>query len=136
MSKPFNRAKKKKHEFVRRAGCTDGHHIISSTKGGETLSSNLLQIDVYRHDAWHLLFQHKTIDEIVKFLSQFKNKNEFMHSINDYYKHQAYKLLLGTKTIEEVITFMLRIQSIKIAQAQRVYLLFKSSKMSKLAKVA
>jgi len=136
MCKPFNGEKRKVHQFARRAGCTRGHHIISSSRGGQTLNSNLLQIDQYRHEAWHLLFQHKTIDEIVKFLNQFKNKDEFMRSINDYYKHHAYQLLLGKRTIEEVIVFMLRIQSIKKAQAQRMYLLFKSSKMAKLAKAA
>jgi hypothetical protein len=59
-----------------------------------------------------------------------------MRSFNNYYKHQAYRLLLGNKTIEEVIVFMLRIQSIKKAQAQRMYMLFKSSKMAKLSRAA
>jgi hypothetical protein len=43
---------------------------------------------------------------------------------------------LGKKTIEEVIVLMLRIKSIKKAQAQRLFIMFKSAKLSKLSKAA
>jgi 4-hydroxyphenylpyruvate dioxygenase-like putative hemolysin len=136
MCKPFKRKKRKVHQFIKRAGCTDGHHLISSSKGGESLDSNMLRIDAYRHDAWHILFGHQTINEIVELLKNYKSGKEFLRTINNYYKHQAYRLLLGKKTIEEVIVLMLRIKSIKKAQAQRLFIMFKSAKLSKLSKAA
>lgn len=135
-SKPFRRKKVNVHQFMEKAGCTDEHHLISRSKGGESLSSNLLRIDVYKHDAWHLLFGNKTIDEIVKLLKKFKDYKEFMRTINHYHKHRAYQRLLGKRTIEEAVVLMLRIKSIKKAQSQKMSVLFGSAKSTKFVKAA
>lgn len=123
----FKRKKFNAHQFTGKAGCTDEHHLISRSKGGESLGSNLLRIDVYRHDAWHLLFGNKTINEIVNLLKDFKDYREFMRTIDHYHKHRAYQLLLGKRTIEEVIVLMLRIKSIKNANSQKISVLFKAA---------
>lgn len=58
----------KKHQFKKRAGFTDDHHLRPSSRGGQSIHSNLLRIDAYRHDAIHLLFGNHTLDEIIEIL--------------------------------------------------------------------
>ena len=121
MEKTHMREKKDVHKFERRAGWNDDHHIdIPSSRGGEKIDSNILLMDVYRHDAWHLLFSNKTLKEIINTFQVIKSVKEFLHSIIDYYKHQAFHLLFGNKSLDEVLALLLRVQKIK--RAQRVYL--------------
>ena len=57
-----------KHQFKDKAGFTNKHHLKPKSKGGKKCPENLLSIDVYRHQAWHLLFGNKTLDEIIDLL--------------------------------------------------------------------
>ena len=70
--KNFQRQKKNVHRFQQRAGCTEPHHLQPSSRGGEGIDSNLLNMDVYRHDAWHLLFKNSTLEEIIELLQRLK----------------------------------------------------------------
>ncbi|HPI82684.1 MAG TPA: hypothetical protein PK122_05650, partial [Candidatus Paceibacterota bacterium] len=63
------REKKSQHRFLKRAGFTDCHHLKPCQRGGQSISSNLLEMDAYRHDAWHLFFNNMTLDEIIIILS-------------------------------------------------------------------
>lgn len=69
----FERQKRCVHQFKKRAGVTDQHHL---KPGGSSISSNLLNIDIYRHDAWHLLFGNKSINEVILLLSEVRNRKE------------------------------------------------------------
>ena len=65
------------HKFLERAGWTDEHHLKPRSKGGQTLTSNLLKVDAYRHDAIHLLFGNKSLDEIIAILLRLQRIKKF-----------------------------------------------------------
>ena len=109
------------HEFKKRAGWKDDHHIELRSRGGSKIESNLLVMDAYRHDAWHLLFSNKTLGEIIGLFKLVKSIKELLHSINSYYKHSAFYLLFGRKSLEEIIALLMKLQQLK--RAQKVYLL-------------
>ena len=66
------RKKAREHQFRERAGWSDGHHLNPRTRGGQSIGSNILQIDAYRHTAWHLLFKELTLEEIILLLVRIK----------------------------------------------------------------
>ena len=70
------RENRKRHQFKKRAGFNDKHHLKPSSRGGQTIGSNLIQLDAYRHDSWHLLFGNKTLDEIIELLVRLKHIKE------------------------------------------------------------
>lgn len=73
----MNREKQKVHQFKKRAHALDEHHLTPRSRGGESIESNLSNLDLYRHDAWHLLFGDLTLDEIIMLLQRFKQvKND------------------------------------------------------------
>jgi len=112
-----NREKRKIHRFEKRAGWKDDHHINKPcSRGGETISSNLILMDAYRHDAWHLVFGNQTLREIIDLLKSYLEVNHFLHTVNNYYKYQAYRLLFGKMKIFEVIELLERVQSLKYKQ--------------------
>ncbi|MFA6514652.1 MAG: hypothetical protein WCT42_00075 [Candidatus Paceibacterota bacterium] len=111
------------HGFKNRAGWNDEHHIKTPcSRGGETIDSNLLLIDVYRHDAWHLLFSNQTLREIIAHLKNYCSTKDFLLSVNNYYKHPAFRLLFGSKPLNEIIALLLRIQHAKDSQRIRIKL--------------
>ena len=68
--------KHSEHQFKVRAGFKTTHHIRPRSRGGESTSSNLIQLDAYRHNAWHLLFSNLTIDEVITLLEKLKHIKE------------------------------------------------------------
>ena len=70
------REKFKSHHFDRKAGYKDEHHLKPRSRGGNNLGSNLIELDAYKHSAWHLLFKNLTIDEIVALLLRLKSIKE------------------------------------------------------------
>jgi hypothetical protein len=117
------RKKRKDHNFSKRAGSCDHHHDKPSSRGGESLDSNKILMDLYRHDAYHLLFKNRTINEIVFVLKQHRNVKSFMKAIDNYYKWQALKLLFpskkepeGYKTLTDIINLLERINRAKFNQ--------------------
>jgi len=53
-----------------RAFIINKHHLKPKSRGGQNLDSNLLKMDISRHNAWHLLFENLTLDEIIKLLER------------------------------------------------------------------
>jgi hypothetical protein len=72
----MKREKREVHQFKHKAGWNDKHHIKAKVRNGNSHPFNVLQIDAYKHDALHLLFGHKTLDEIIEFLTRLKNAKE------------------------------------------------------------
>lgn len=74
--KKQQREKREVHKFKIKAGFRDEHHLKPRERGGQSTPSNLLLLDAYRHDAWHLLFGNKTLDEIILLLQEVKYKKQ------------------------------------------------------------
>lgn len=55
-----------------RAGKNNRHHLRPKSRGGDALESNLLVMDMERHNAWHFLFKNMTLDEIINLLSRIR----------------------------------------------------------------
>jgi len=120
------RKKRKEHQFRERAGFSDYHHLKPCHRGGQSISSNLLRMDAYRHDAWHLFFKNMTLGEIIILLSGIKFKNtqaiiaSFSHKIGiDETMNNAWFLLFNDKSIEKVINLLIRVDRIKKYQSMR-----------------
>jgi hypothetical protein len=56
------------------------HHIKNSSKGGQSVESNLISMDICRHNAFHLLFGNKTFKEAGELLLR-------THKIKERQKH-------------------------------------------------
>jgi hypothetical protein len=111
------REKREIHKFEKRAGWTDDHHLeLPCSRGGDKTASNILVMDAYRHDAWHLLFCNNTLNEVIGHFMFVKSIKEFLHSINNYYKHSAFHLLFGHKTLNQIIELLLKLKQLKRAQ--------------------
>jgi len=44
------------------------HHLRPKSRGGSKVQSNLILIDMERHNAWHILWGNRTLDEIIELL--------------------------------------------------------------------
>jgi hypothetical protein len=114
--------KYKIHKFNTRLGYNEGHHLlIPSGRGGETIMSNMFELDGYRHDAWHLLFPNKTLFEIICFFERGKNIHERLELLpNKKYREPAIHLLFGDKTLNEIIKLLQKVYKIKKSQKQYI----------------
>ena len=79
-NKTPRREKKSTHKFKKRAGFTDSHHLNPEERGGKKILVNLLRMDAYRHDAWHLLFENLTLEEVRELLLRVKKAKEAQKS--------------------------------------------------------
>ena len=52
------------------------HHLKPKSRGGQSLESNLLWIDIERHRAWHAVFGNMTLDEIIALLKRVRRAKE------------------------------------------------------------
>jgi hypothetical protein len=52
------------------------HHLTPKSRGGDRRSSNMLLIEVKRHDAWHYLWGNRTLDEVILLLQRLKQLKE------------------------------------------------------------
>jgi len=118
LNKHHTREKKKIHKFQKRAGFTDRHHL---RPGKETVPSNLLEMDAYRHDAWHFFFDHLTLNEIIYLLRCMKRTKKSIFSNMKTYEHDAWKLLFKNKTLSEAINLLVRVKRIKENIAKRSF---------------
>jgi hypothetical protein len=57
------------------------HHIKPKSRGGQKIESNLLLMDIKKHNAWHLLFGNMTLNEIILFLTRIRDakRNQYKH---------------------------------------------------------
>jgi hypothetical protein len=53
-----------------RSGKFNKHHLTPKQRGGQRIESNLLRMDISRHNAWHLLFSNLTLLEIIDLLKR------------------------------------------------------------------
>lgn len=60
------------HRFKKKAGWTNKHHL--TPKSRDRKSETTIKLDVYRHDAWHLLFGNKTLSEIIEVLTYLRDR--------------------------------------------------------------
>jgi len=74
--KKGQRQKRSEHKFKRRAGWLDTHHLRSQKRGGSSRKYNRIELDAYRHDAWHLLFDHLTLREVIELLERLEQIKE------------------------------------------------------------
>jgi hypothetical protein len=121
------REKKSQHRFLKRAGFADYHHLKPCQRGGQSISSNLLKMDAYRHDAWHLFFKNMTIDEIIILLSEIRFKNmqsiisSFYNKVGiDEYRNNAWFLLFEDKSMEKIIRLLIRVKRFKNYQSLKI----------------
>lgn len=68
--------KHRKHQEWKRSGKMSQHHLRPSSRGGESIGSNLLILDTRRHEAWHLLFNNLTIQEVIELLQRTQHIKE------------------------------------------------------------
>lgn len=68
--------KRQVHKYSKRAGFNTDHHLRPSSRGGDSREPNIIQLDAYRHSAWHLLFSNLTIDEVIMLLKRLKQIKE------------------------------------------------------------
>lgn len=59
-----------KHYGEVRSGKFNLHHLCPKSRGGSSIESNLLRMDISRHNALHLLFGNLTLLEIIKLLQR------------------------------------------------------------------
>ena len=52
------------------------HHLRPKNRGGLTIESNLLLMDIKRHNAWHQLFGNLTLGEVIELLQRVKRAKE------------------------------------------------------------
>ena len=59
-----------------RDGRFNKHHLTPKSRGGQAIESNLLRMDISRHNAWHLLFGNLTLPEIIALLKRLYETKE------------------------------------------------------------
>lgn len=57
------------------------HHLHPRSRGGGALESNLLLMDMRRHNMWHQLFDNLTLDEVIELLIRVRRakKNQSLY---------------------------------------------------------
>lgn len=55
------------------------HHLKPKSRGGQSLDSNLLDIDIERHNAWHQLWRNLTLEEVISLLIRLKRMKQSHH---------------------------------------------------------
>jgi len=69
----FKQKKYSEHQFKKRAGKKNKHHLTPKSRGGKKSKYNEAELDIYRHNAWHLLFHNLTLDEVIELLKRFRD---------------------------------------------------------------
>lgn len=59
----FKPRKYSEHQFLKRAGSKNTHHLTPKGRGGRKSKYNEVELDIYRHNAYHLLFGNLTFKE-------------------------------------------------------------------------
>ncbi len=99
------------HKFQYRSCRTNLHHILAESRKGQKTTQNLLMIEVYRHQAFHYLFDLRTLKEASDLLLKVKS---FGRSI---YGREAYRILFGDMTFKQASELLLRTHRAKQRQS-------------------
>ena len=81
------------------------HHIVSKRRKGTKIPSNILLLWRDRHDAWHRLFNHMTIIEIVNYL---KSPKRVINYTDDWF------LVFGYKSKYDAVDLLYRVHRAKL----------------------
>ncbi len=57
-------------------GKKNRHHLKPKSRGGQNIPSNILNIEMKRHNAWHILWGNRTLDEVIALLQRLKQIKE------------------------------------------------------------
>lgn len=49
------------------------HHLKPKSRGGQKVDSNMLLIDMEKHNAWHVLWGNRTLEEVIAVLQRLKH---------------------------------------------------------------
>jgi len=102
------------HKFAKRAGFMDSHHL---KPGRDTINSNLLKMDLYRHDAWHLFFGRTMFDYVIELLEQIEKSTDkrifIKFLLSKPYGKNAWRLLFHNNTLFESIQLLKRVKRMK-----------------------
>ena len=71
MGKKKNK-KRKYSKKLKRAKGQNKHHLTPRSRGGLSVPSNLLRLDIEKHDCWHKIFGNRTLDEVIRVLQRLK----------------------------------------------------------------
>ena len=104
------RIKIREHKFLIRTKWSEGHHLTAQSRGGESVESNLLLLELYRHTALHYLFENRTLSEIIAFL---KSMDDISWLYRKEYSVNAIHLLFGDMSLADIIICLMRIRAIK-----------------------
>ena len=58
---------------------SDRHHIIPKSRGGSSNPDNMARVSVKKHRVYHELFDNRTPDEIVEYLSRTFWNGEYVY---------------------------------------------------------
>ena len=76
----MGKKKKKKRKYAKKLKRVKGqseHHILPRSRGGSSNPSNLLRLNIEKHECWHKLFGLRTIREVIELLKRIEEvKNE------------------------------------------------------------
>lgn len=108
------------------------HHLVPKhriyTFYGEkvTIPCNTIQLWRLRRDAWHILFQNKTLNEIIKYLQR---------KTSDIYGYQTltWKILFKQRNKKEVYELLLRVR--RIIRKKYAFLELDPSLQNKIQKI-
>jgi len=60
-----------------RSGKFSSHHIKAKSAGGSTIESNLLTLDISRHNAYHLLFGNMDLNQVILLLQRLQQIKKY-----------------------------------------------------------
>lgn len=106
----FKRIKIKDHKFQIRTMFFEDHHLTASERGGQSVNSNLLYLEAYRHTAIHYLFDNMTLCEIIDYL---KSLDFISDMYEKEYSENAVYLLFGYMSLDEIIICLMRLRALK-----------------------
>ena len=76
MGKKRNKKRKYSKKLKRVKGQSE-HHILPRSRGGSSNPSNLLRLNIEKHECWHKIFGLRTIREVIELLKRVEEmKNE------------------------------------------------------------
>lgn len=121
--------KRKKHPYL---GYLSKHHLIPRQRlkdyygNSFRMGGNILRLWRLRHDAWHVLFQQKTLNEIINYLHQRSDK---IYG----YQTPTWNVLFKSKTKNEAIKLLCRVR--KIIRKKYAFLEFDPSLRAKVRQI-
>jgi hypothetical protein len=98
------------------------HHLTPKSLGGCDEYFNILFLDWPKHAAWHILFELRTLDEVIEYLEE-----HIPHGAPVYFTYFLSKIFYR-ENLKEIIQVLVRIKDMKERKRRSfVYLLKRAS---------